>query len=76
MPVFVNQTVRWSLLEGGQLRVGLLHRHVRREQRGAGRSELPTAADVPYASTDATNNVLGMPVVVTNGDEERCGKRI
>jgi len=39
-------------------------------------SKLPTAADVPYALTDATNNVLGMPIMITDGDEERHEKRI
>lgn len=64
--VFVKAgCVRWGfLLKGGPLESPTYRTYA--GTRGAARggdSELPEAGNVPYAVTDATHNVLGMPPV-------------
>lgn len=64
--VFVKAgCVRWGfLLKGGPLEspTSRTYAGTRGAARG-GDSELPEAGNVPYAVTDATHNVLGMPPV-------------
>lgn len=56
--VFKANCIQGSLL-GCRANIPQAHR----EEQEAGTSELPGAADVPYAVTDATYNVLGMPPI-------------